>query len=134
MSLASIRQRTIVLMELRRSPPPPCSAPSFLLTLPFSPWHNCCIAADVISCFLLGISAVGPHLTFSPLLSDYIFFFAVEFISTLSHLILHLCISFTQLSWVSNSFSPFFTLVRSPHSVMFLLSSAPIYLFLCLLC
>lgn len=56
-------------------PPPPCSTPSFLLTLPSSPWHNCCIAADVISCFLLGLSAVGPHLTFGPLLSDCTFSF-----------------------------------------------------------
>lgn len=75
MSLASVRRRTIVLMEPRCSPPPPCSAPSFLLALPFSPWHNCCIAADVISCFLLGLSAVGPHLTFSPPLSDCTFSF-----------------------------------------------------------
>lgn len=47
-------------------------APALLLPsslLPLPPWHYCCIAADVISCFLSGISVLSPRLTLGPLLN-----------------------------------------------------------------
>lgn len=130
MSSASLRQGTIVLMELRCSP----HLPALLLpsSSPPSPWHNCCIAADAISCFLSGISAVGPHLTLSSLLSDSPLLFAVE---SLSPIALHShslpCISFKQIS--SYTFPLYFTQTCSSlfcHVPLILLS----HLSLCVCC
>lgn len=127
MSSASLRQGTIVLMELRCSP----HLPALLLpsSSPPSPWHNCCIAADAISCFLSGISAVGPHLTLSSLLSDSPLLFAVESLSPIALHSLSLCHASP-----SNRFPPTPSLCISPKhvppcSAMFLLFSSPIYLF-----
>lgn len=56
-------RRTIVLMEPRCSPRLPALLLPSCPPPPPCPWQNCCIAADVISCFLTGISALRstPH-------------------------------------------------------------------------
>ena len=51
------------------SPPLPFNSLFCSFLPPPLPWHYCCIAADVISCFLSRISAFSPRLTFSPLLN-----------------------------------------------------------------
>lgn len=107
LSLASLSRRTIVLVELRCSPPPPRSL--FPSSSPFSPWHNCCIAADVISCFLCTICGDYP---LSP---------EQESARILSLFIFELCISFTQLS--CNSY------LHSVYLVIFLLMFCHVPLF-----
>lgn len=100
MSVVSLRHRTIVLMDLR------CSFRLLLpsSSLPLSPRHNCCIASDVISCFLLGVSAVGPHLCVVTAS-----LFAVESASALSRLFIFVpCVSSTQL-FCAHTFSLYVT-------------------------
>lgn len=99
---ASLRQRTIGVMVLRFShrPPPIC----IFLPASLFPLKSCWIAADVISCFPLWISAFGLHVTvwlpafFGSILTHYSLSLFMHACPSQSPLVtLTFCQNFTQI-------------------------------------
>lgn len=125
MSWAPLRQRTIVLMELRCSP----CLPALPSPPPPSVSHNCCIATDVISCFLPG-SEHSVHTSLAAHCSvPATPRFAVETISTLhSSSPSHTCVT-----WPLN-LSQYLSQIFCSSFCHVPLLLPPVPLSLCLLC